>query len=158
MQILRALKGGLKRGEVCQVDVVIAVGSNFFYEDVSGRGLDEDTHELLETTDEHYVVKNTPIDPKSVEFVSWTVWIDKKTFLPVKMEYVDDAGKTYRIIEALEVQDVAGHPTITQMKVSDLRSGGHTLSEFRNMEYDLGIPADVFTERSLRNPPRQWLK
>ena len=35
------------------------VGSDFFYEDVSGRGVDEDVHELVEETDKHFVIKNT---------------------------------------------------------------------------------------------------
>jgi predicted RND superfamily exporter protein/outer membrane lipoprotein-sorting protein len=132
------------------------VGSHFFYEDVSGRGIDEDTHELVETTEEHYVVKNTPKDPGGVEFAHWTAWIDKETMLPVKMDYTDETGEIYRRIEALEVESVDGHPTVTVMKVSDLRSGGHTVSQFRNIEYDLGISDDVFTERTLRNPPRNW--
>ncbi len=91
-----------------------------------------------------------------VEFASWTVWIDKQTFLPSKMEYVDDAGEIYRRIEALEVAEFDGHPTVTRTRVSDLRSGGHTLAEFRGVEYDLNIPASVFTERTLRNPSREW--
>ena len=79
------------------------VGSNFFYEDVSGRRLDVDTHELLETTDEHYVVKNTPVAGEKVEFSHWIAWIDKTTFVPVKMDYMD-GDEVYRRIEALEVQ------------------------------------------------------
>ena len=134
------------------------VGSDFYYEDVSGRGIEEDTHELVETTAEHYVVKNTPKDTGSVEFVHWTAWIDKTSMIPVKMEYTDAKGEVYRRIEALEVQEFGGHPTVTMMKVSDLRTGGNTVSEFRGVEYDLGIPDDVFTERTLRNPPRQWFR
>ncbi len=132
------------------------VGSHFAYEDVSGRGVEEDSHELVETTEAFYVVKNMPVDAGSVDFSSWTVWIDKDTFLPVKMEYVDESGEVYRRIEALEVAEFGGHPTVTTMKVSDLRSGGSTVSEFSNVEYDLGIPESVFTERTLRSPPRQW--
>jgi hypothetical protein len=132
------------------------VGSHFLYEDVSGRTPDADDHELVETTDQFYVVKNTPLDPGSVEFTSWTVWIDKTTFLASKMEYVDDAGEVYRRIEALEVAEVDGYPTVSRMRASDLRSGGHTLSEFSNVQYDLGIPENVFTERTLRNPSRRW--
>ncbi len=132
------------------------VGSHFVYEDVSGRGVEEDEHQLVETTDDSYVVKNTPKDTGSVEFSRWTVWIDKETFIPSKMEYADEAGEVYRRIEALEVSEIGGHPTVTEMKVSDLRTGGHTVSEFRNVEYDLDIPENVFTERTLRNPPRQW--
>lgn len=132
------------------------VGSHFFYEDVSGRGIEEDRHELVETTADQYVVKNTPVDPASVEFESWTVWIDKATFLPMKMEYQDESGEVYRRIEALNVEEIEGHPTVTSMKVSDLRSGGHSVSESRNIDYDLDLPDTIFTERSLRNPPRQW--
>jgi len=93
-----------------------------------------------------------------VEFVSWTAWIDKETFIPTKMEYIDDTGKVYRVIEALEVQDVQGFPTVTQMKVTDARTGGATVSEFRNVQYNIGIPDDVFTERTLRSPSREWFK
>jgi predicted RND superfamily exporter protein/outer membrane lipoprotein-sorting protein len=134
------------------------VGSHFFYEDVSGRSIEEDTHELVVVTGDHFIVKNTPRDKSSVEFAQWTVWIDKKTYVPMKMEYTDERGQVYRRIEALEVQDVAGHPTATQMKVSDLRAGGYTLSQFRNIKYDLGVPDDVFTERTLRNPPQEWFR
>ena len=42
------------------------------------------------------------------------------------------------------------------MKVSDLRTGGYTISEMRNVAYDLGLPEHVFTERTLRNPERRW--
>jgi outer membrane lipoprotein-sorting protein len=132
------------------------VGSHFFYEDVSGRGTEEDEHELIETTDDFYVVKNTPIDERSVEFSAWTVWIDKENFVPSKMEYSDETGEVYRRIEALEVREIGGNPTVTEMKASDLRTGGHTIAQFRDVEYDLGIPESVFTERTLRNPPRKW--
>ncbi len=132
------------------------VGSHLLYEDISGRTPDADEHELVETTDTFYVVKNTPLDPGSVEFASWTVWIDKTTFLAWKMEYVDDTGEVYRRIEALEVAEVDGYPTVTRMQASDLRSGGHTIAEFSNVQYDLGIPESVFTERTLRNPSRRW--
>ena len=39
------------------------VGSQFFYEDVSGRRLSDDDHELVEVTDTYYVLKNTPQEP-----------------------------------------------------------------------------------------------
>jgi len=30
--------------------------------------------------------------------------------------------------------------------------------QFRHIAYDNGVPPDVFSERSLRNPPRAWLE
>jgi outer membrane lipoprotein-sorting protein len=133
------------------------VGSHFLYEDVSGRRLSEDRHELVETTATHYVVKNTPLHAGGQEFAHWMVWIDRATLVPTRMDYVDESGEVYRRIEALQVEEIGGHPTVTRMRASDVRSGGRTVSEFADIEYDLGIPEDVFTERTLRSPPRQWL-
>jgi len=131
------------------------VGSHYLYEDVSGRGIDEDIHELEKTTDTYYVVKNTPKKPDEVEFSSYTVWIDKKTFIPMKTEYLDKNGKKYRVVEALEVQRFEGHPTVTVSRASDLESGGSTLAEFKAIKYDIGLKEDIFSERYLRRPPRE---
>ena len=134
------------------------VGAHYFYEDVSGRGPDEDTHELIETTDQHYVLKHIPKNASDVEFVSYVTWIDRESYLPIKIEYTNAAGKVYRRVEVLETKDIQGYPTVVSSRTSDLTGGGHTDMQFRYIAYDLGMPADVFTERSLRNPPRQWLK
>jgi outer membrane lipoprotein-sorting protein len=134
------------------------VGTHFFYEDISGRHPSEDKHELLETTDSEYVVKSTPKSSKGIEFAHYTVRINKQTFLPSKVEYVNAQGKVYRRIETVKVDTVQGQPTITRLKVSDLESGGYTLSDVSNVQYDLGIPDDIFVEGSLRNPPQKWLR
>ncbi len=131
------------------------VGSNFFYEDVSGRSVDEDVHELAEVTDTSYVLKNTPKDPGSVEFSSYTVHIDKKTFLPVKAEYLDKQGRKYRQVEALEIKEIQGIPTVIKSRVKDLIAGGETVSEFSKIKYDIGLKDNIFTERYLRRPPRE---
>jgi outer membrane lipoprotein-sorting protein len=134
------------------------VGSDFLYEDVSGRGVEEDAHELLRTEEKAYVIRNTPKDKGGVEFAHYDVWIDRGTFLPVKAEYFDRGGKGYRLVEALEVKDIQGKPTVTKSKASNLETGGSTVSEFREVKYDIGLPDDIFSERYLRQAPRQWLK
>jgi len=131
------------------------VGSNFYYEDVSGRSPKEDTHELVETTDSAYVLKNVPKDPGSVEFSSYTVWIDRKTFMPMKAEYFNKEGRKYRIVEALETKEIQGFPTVTKSRVRDLDSGGETVSEFSDIKYNLGLNDSIFTERYLRRPPKE---
>lgn len=134
------------------------VGSHFFYEDISGRGVDRDAHKLIETTQAHYVVRNVPKRPENVEFSEYTVWIDRTTFLPMKAEYTNPAGKVYRRMEVLNVKRVDGYPTPTKVRMSDLANGGETVNEFRYIDYDIGVPDTVFSERSLRRPPREWLQ
>ncbi len=131
------------------------VGSHFFYEDVSGRAIDADVHELMETTDKFYVLKNTPKDLESVEFSTYTVWIDKTTYLPMKAEYFDKNNRKYRLVEALEVETIDGFPTVVKSRVQDLASGGETISEFKKIKYNLGLKERIFTERYLRRPPRE---
>lgn len=134
------------------------VGSNFFYEDVSGRGTEEDVHELLETTDNYYVVKSTPKNSDTAEFAYYKNYIHKTTFLPVKTEYYDASGNKYREYTALKVDTVQGHPTVTQSSMEDLRSGGKTVLSYSDVEYDTGLPEDIFSERFLRTPPREHLR
>lgn len=133
------------------------VGSHFFYEDVSGRGTEEDEHELVDTTDTYYVVKNTPKDPSLVEFDSYTVHIHKDTFIPVKAEY-KKGDQVYRVLEVQEVKDIQGYNTIVKQRMTDKASGGNTVIEYTTVEYDIGLPEDIFTERYLRRAPREYLR
>lgn len=133
------------------------VGSHFVYEDVSGRSLDLDTHELVEATSEHFIVKNVPKKPDQVEFSYYNVAIDRETHMPMKMEYYDKEGTLYRIIESQEVKEIEGFPTVTKSVVTDLKSGGKTEMAFNDVEYDIGI-GDIFEERYLQRPPREAMR
>lgn len=131
------------------------VGSDFFYEDVSGRGITDDTHELTEEKDGLYLIKSSPKDPGSVEFAWFQTWIDSKTFLPKKAEYYDRNGKLYREVEALETRVINGYPTVTVAEARDLNSGSVTRNAFSKVEYDVGLKERIFTERFLRRAPRE---
>jgi outer membrane lipoprotein-sorting protein len=133
-------------------------GTTFLYEDISGRSIDLDIHELSSSDAAYYTVKNTPRDAALVEFSYYTVKIDKNSFVPMKAEYFDKSGKLYRTVEALEVKDIQGYPTVIKMKASDLNANSNTITEFSDIKYDVGLKDDIFTERFLRTPPQQWLK
>ena len=142
------------------------VGSDFLYEDVSGRNLAEDTHEIIESNEQHYVVKNTPKKPDTVEFSYYNVYIDPKTFMPMKMEYFDKNGTLYRTIESVKVEDIKAkegdtevpYSTVTESVAKDLRTGSTTKMTFENIEYNIGLKEDLFTERYLRRPPREAMR
>jgi outer membrane lipoprotein-sorting protein len=134
------------------------VGSHFFYEDVSGRNINADVHELIDTTENYYVLKNTPKEPEAAEFSYFKMWIHRSTFLPIKIEYFNDREEKYREYQALKVETVQGFPTVTQSRMKDTRIGGETLLEYRDVQYDIGLPEDIFTERYLRRAPTQHLR
>jgi len=134
------------------------VGSHFVYEDVSGRGTEADTHTLVDETDDRYVVHNVPKDSQGVEFASYNVWIDKANFMPMKIEYYNEAGEVIRTVETLEVQDIQGYPTAIKSVAKDLMRGGETVNTFSNIHYDVGLTEDIFQERYLRRAPVQWIR
>ena len=134
------------------------VGSHFLYEDVSGRRITDDTHELVETTENYYVLKNTPKKADTVEFAHFTMWVHRKTFVPVRTVYYDKKGETYRTYEALKVETIDGYPTVTKSRMTDNVMGGHTVLEYQDVTYNIGLPEGIFAERYLRSAPRKYLK
>jgi len=134
------------------------VGSDFLYEDVSGRSLEEDTHELIETTDKLFVVKNVPKKPDTVEFSYYNVSIDRKTYVPMKMEFYDKGNKLYRVIESKKVEKIQEFHTVVKSVVSNLKTGSKTEMEFSNIKYDINLKDNIFTERYLHKPPREAMR
>jgi outer membrane lipoprotein-sorting protein len=141
------------------------VGSDFLYEDISGRSPEEDIHELMETTEKYYVVKNTPKKTDPVEFAAYVAHIDKATFLPMKIEYVKADNRPYRVIEVLDVESVGAtengkpvtYPTVVRSEARDLESGSRTEMVFSDARYNAGLADDLFTERYLRRAPKEVL-
>ncbi|MCG8611144.1 MAG: outer membrane lipoprotein-sorting protein [Pseudomonadales bacterium] len=133
------------------------VGSHFFYEDISGRNPSEDTYELLETAENYFRIQGIPKDRSSVEFTRYVVWIDKSNYLPIKAEYFDQNDSLYRRAETLKTETIQGIETGTVLQMEDLRDGGTTVTEMRFIRYNNDLPDTVFSERSLRTPPREWL-
>ncbi len=134
------------------------VGSHFFYEDVSGRSPQEDRHELLEETEHYYVLKSVPKQADAVEFSYFKSWIHKDSSIAVKSEYYDDNDSAYRTYEALKVETINGHPTVTHSKMTDLIRSGSTTLSYARVEYDAGLAENIFSERYLRNPPTEFLE
>jgi len=134
------------------------VGSHFFYEDVSGRNVNDDHHELLDTTENYYVLKNTPKDTSTVEFAYYKMWIHRGTFLTTKVEYYDNKGNVYRTYSAEQVQTIQDFPTVTKARMKDMRLKGETVLEYDKVEYNINVPDDLFTERNVRRAPRNVLR
>ncbi len=134
------------------------VGSDFYYEDVSGRNLEDDNHELVSTDDNYYVIKNTPVNPDSVEFSYYTMYIHKETFLPIQTEYYDKNGALYRTNKTLKVDTIEGFPTVTKSSMENLKTKSKTVMEYSKVSYNLGLPEEIYTERFLRKAPRKWLR
>ena len=86
------------------------------------------------------------------------MWIHKKTFLPIKTTFFDKQGKEHRIYKALKVDMIQGFPTVAKSRMKNVKTGGETLMEYSRVEYNLGLPQNIFTERYLRKTPSKYLR
>ncbi len=147
------------------------MGSDFSYEDVSGRHFTKDNHTLLgeesltiqekkaQKTYEVYALESIPKEeePKIAKIRSW---IDKATYTPLKVEFFNHDGKVFKVFEAHNIRDIGGFPTIMRRVMRSPLEGTRTvlLLDPKRTRYNVGVPQAAFTDRSLRNPPMKYLK
>ena len=136
------------------------VGSDFTYEDISGRKPDDDSHSLLrkETLNGKtcYVIESIPKGYS--EYTKRISWIDDTNFLPLKEEFHDKQNELYRQFEAFEIKDINNIPTEIKRVMNNTKTGHRTEVTFQSTEYNLRIGDDIFSERYLRRPPAEWIK
>jgi len=137
------------------------VGSDFTYEDVSGRDIEDDAHTIVKEEKlgaaDCYLVKSAPLGG-DVDYGYKLSWIDKKSFLPLKEEYYDKKGELYRVFTAEEIRDVKGFPTVTKRVMKNIKSGHSTEVSFTKVDYNIGVEDSLFSERYLKQPPKKWVE
>ncbi len=144
------------------------VGSDFSYEDVSGRDVSADTHTLLREDRvgdaDCYVVQSVP--KTVIDYTKKLSWIDTKSFLPRKEEYYDAQNQLARLFTADRIQLFTSgvgdarkeYPTVVKRTMANVKSGHRTEVTFSSIEYDVGLEDPIFTERSLDTPPQKWIQ
>ena len=135
------------------------VGTEFTYDDMSTREVDDDTHELLAETEkkgkfECAKVKSTPKDPADSQYLYRISWVDKETWIPVYIEMYDKKGKLLKVNEITEIKHPTGInntvyniPAVSSMK--NVQNGRQTNLKLLQLVVDKKIPAGVFTTNFL---------
>jgi len=136
------------------------VGSDFTYEDISGRNVEDETHGVVRQEDLNgrpiYVVESKPKAP--VDYSRRVSWIDRERWLPLKEEYFDARNEPLRTFTADKVEQTGKYWTVTARGMKNLQSGHRTEVVFQEVRYDVGLRPDIFTERYLRDAPAQWVR
>ena len=138
------------------------MGSDFSYEDISGREVEEDTHTLVreETLDGRplFVIRSVPKEAKSADFSYRLAWIDKETFVLWREEYYDKRNELYKVFTADEVRQVQGLWTTIRRTMKNVQNGHRTEVTFLEIAYNVGLEDNLFSERYLQNPPARWIR
>lgn len=138
------------------------MGSDYTYEDVSGRNPADDDHELLkeEALDgkQAYLIKSVPKNRSNADFAYRLIWVDKESYLPLKEEYYNRRQELYKVFTADKIDEIEGILTVTARTMKNLETGHRTEVSFESIDYNAGLTDDVFSQRYFKNPPRKWIK
>jgi hypothetical protein len=144
------------------------VGSDFSYEDISGRDVAEDTHTILREVKlgDRYSIVIESIPLSEAAFTKRISWIDRENFLPLKADYYDAQNQLQRIFTADIIEDIAVgegddrriYPTVMKRTMRNVRTGHRTEVYVESVSYDLGLEDADFSERRMRRPPRNWIR
>jgi len=136
------------------------VGSDFTYEDVSGRLPKMDNHEFRgsDSIMGHSAtkVKSTPKDDGTADYQYRITWVDNETKLPLREEYYNDKGEVVRRFEVEQIEVIEDIPTAVVRTMHDLGESQHTTIRFSDVSYGTPLDADQFNERLLKNPPAEY--
>jgi hypothetical protein len=136
------------------------VGSDFAYEDVSGRHWTADTHELLgeEKLGQWQTWKLQSVPVSGDYFAKKITWIDQESRLIVREEFYDDRERELKIFEVVKIETVDGYPTAVERKMTTPRKENSTTISFAQIRYDLGLDDGLFAERYMKSPPREYIQ
>lgn len=135
------------------------VGSDFRYEDVSGRHWSRDNHALVGAEEldgvSTWVVDSTPVE-EGDGFDRRRSWIAQDDGRLLRQEDHEGDEVVKRLV--LEGwQEVDGIPTATVRRMETPPKGSHTTITFGDIRYGVGLSEGDFSERILRDPPRRLL-
>ena len=133
-------------------------GSDFSYEDLGSGGSFKDDFIALRLADEKkeghdcYTVELKRKSESDVSYSRLIIWVIKDNFYPILIEYYDEDNPD-RLLKRLTQQDIRiidGFPTAFKMVMHNVNDQTQTAMEIVEIEYDVELPDNLFTERSLK--------
>lgn len=126
-------------------------GTDFSYDDISSTGfIDDYDPELLETTDEAYILKLTPKPESEKDYGYLKLWVRKDIFFTVKTEYYDKGGNLWKVMDRRRIEKVGDYWFAMEIEMKDIKKNHSTKTVTDSLEVDTGLKDSTFTQRNLK--------
>lgn len=126
-------------------------GTDFTYDDLSTFKYSKDYNPtLLSETDSTYVLKLTPKPGVKKDYGYLKMWVDKKTYHILKIEFYDKSGNLWKILTFQNIRKIKNYWISGEMDMKDVKKQHTTLMKLKDIKLDTGIPNSFFSKRNLR--------
>jgi outer membrane lipoprotein-sorting protein len=98
-----------------------------------------------------YLLELLPKPEAAVVWGKLLVWISKKDYLELRVEYFDESGRLARVMEMSEIREMGGRliPTVLEMSLAH-EPGKKTVLRYRSVVFDKPIPDSFFSEQNMK--------
>lgn len=128
------------------------MGSDFTYDDMGGRNIDEDTHKLLKEekldTFDCWNIISTPKDPKDM-YSKKVSWIRKDCLFAHKVEYYDKMGNLLKTLKISNIKQIDGFWTSQKLHIVNHQTNHQTILLISETKYNISIDETLFTVSNL---------
>jgi hypothetical protein len=128
------------------------MGTDFTYDDLGGRSVDEENHTLVkeETVEGHpcWVVQTVHKDPKDI-YGKRISWIRQDCLIPVKVDYYDRNQKLLKFMIKSEIVQKEGFWTAMRTEMKNVQEKHDSLMEVLSIQYNVELKDSFFTVSTL---------
>jgi len=132
------------------------MGSDLSYEDMMSDSPLEERYKAEVTGEETlegrkcWVITLTALK-EDVNYFKQQMWVDQERFIPLKVDMFAKSGKLLKRLEFSNVQKIQGRWFPMTMTYKDvLKEGRGTVMTFKEIQFDVKIPAAVFNKSALK--------
>ena len=128
------------------------MGSDFTYDDLGDRKLDDDAHKLIEeeTIDgvDYYVVESFPKDEEYM-YSKTKTWVRKDNFIGLKKEFYDEDEDLLKVLKIKKFELISDFLVITSSEMENVQKNHRTTMVLGDVKINTNIPSSKFSERMM---------
>lgn len=135
-------------------------GSDFTYEDVAGRVLDDFTYQMIsdtETIENHktYKIMATPVSADRSQYKYIYFWVAQDVPVILAAEMYDQAGNKIRVMHASQLKKVSGIWGARRVEMTTPAEGTHTTLTIEEVQFNTGLKESMFTPEALASAGKE---
>jgi len=126
------------------------MGSDFSYEDLGTSAFSKNyTPEILKENSDIWILKLKKKAGVKKPYKKIILTVDKKNYMPVKMELYDNSGNLWKVAEE-RFKKIKNYEIIFYIKMTDKKNNSFTILKMEDIKVDSNLGKKIFTKRFLK--------